>query len=127
MSTRTKGRIVYPRNAADMLALAKKMYEKHLADGNSSPLSVLQDYDWSVTGPTIAGCISNHEEAERLAKKAEELYKARDLAFPEISGIVKNSGSVLKGVYAKNPKKLGDYGLVVDDTPKIPKAKKPKE
>lgn len=127
MNNRTRGRIVYPKSAGGMLQLAEKMYDKHLADGSESPLKVLKDYDWSVTGPTIVTCIDNHKKAEALSKKAEELYKARDLALKDIDGIVRNSGSVLKGIYAKNPKVLGDYGLVVNDSKQAVKETEIKE
>ena len=121
MKSRTRGRIAYPRTVMGMLTLASKMYEKHQADGTNSLLNMLNDYDWSVTGPTIKECVANHEQAEAYAKKAEEFYKARDLALIDITAIVQNSGSVLKGVYAKNPKVLGDYGLTVNDSKQVVK------
>ena len=117
MATRTSGRIVIPRNPADLLALAKKIYEKHQADGAASPLNAMQDYSWATDGPKVAPCTQNHTQAEFHTKKAEEFYRDRDIDYPTIKAIVQNSASVLKGIYAKNPKKLGDYGFVVNDSP----------
>lgn len=104
--------------------MAQKIYDKHQADGAASPLNAMQDYDWTVDGPKIVPCKKNNDDAEAAAKLAEKLYRDRDIDLEPIKKIVKNSAAVLKSIYAKNPKKLGDYGLVVDDTPK---AKKPSE
>ena len=123
MSTRTSGRVVVPTNPADLLALAKKIYAKHIADGPASPLKAMVDYDWAVDGPKVAPCQASHDEAEAAAKKAEEAYRQRDVNIPAIKAIVKNSAAVLKSIYAKNPKKMGEYGIVVDDTVQVKKVK----
>lgn len=124
MAARTTGRIVIPTNPIDLLNLAQKIYDKHLADGAASPLNAMQDYSWAVDGPKIAPCKQNNDDAEAAARTAEQLYRQRDIDLPAIRLIVKNSAAVLKSINAKNPKVLGEYGLVVDDTPKV---KKPKE
>ena len=123
MSTRTSGRVVVPTNPAELLALAAKIYAKHVADGAASPLKAMVDYDWAADGPKIAPCLANHTDAEAAAKKAEEAYRQRDVDLPAIKAIVKNSAGLLKKINAKNPKKLGDYGFVVDDTVQVKKAK----
>jgi hypothetical protein len=38
-------RVVIPKTAEKMLALAEKVYGKHTADGASSPLNLLKDTD----------------------------------------------------------------------------------
>lgn len=123
MATRTIGRIILPKNPAELLDLAKKIYDKHLADGAASPLNAMQDFSWAVEGPKVVPCKTNHVEAEQAAKLAEQLYRQRDVDLPAIRSIVQNSSQILKSIYAKNPKVLGDYGLVVDDSKQ---AKKPK-
>ncbi|MDI1315919.1 hypothetical protein [Flavobacterium sp.] len=123
MPARTSGRIVIPTNPSDLLILAQKIYDKHVADGATSPLNAMSDYNWATDGPKVAPCKQNNDDAEDAAKKAEQFYRQRDVDLPQIKSIVQNSAAVLKSIYAKNPKVLGDYGLVVDDTPK---AKKPK-
>lgn len=122
MATRTPGRIKLPSNATDLLELANKIYEKHQADGAASPLNAQQDYDWSTEGPKISPCLTNHNKAEEAMKVAERFYKERDNDLPAIRAIVQNSAQLLKSVYAKNPKVLGDYGFVVDDTKKVKKS-----
>lgn len=123
MPARTTGRIIIPTKPAELLTLAQKIYDKHLADGASSPLNAMSDYNWTTEGPKVAPCKQNNDDAEAAAKKAEQLYRQRDVDLPNVKAIVQNSAAVLKSIYAKNPKILGDYGLVVDDTPR---AKKPK-
>ena len=116
MATRTAGRIILPKNPAELLDLAKKIYDKHVADGAASPLNAQQDFKWSVEGPKVLPCRTNHDAAEQAAKQAEKLYRQRDADLAPIKAIVQNSSQVLKGIYAKNPKILGDYGFVIDDS-----------
>lgn len=118
MAGRTPGRIVLPKKISDLLELGEKIFEKHKADGAASPLNAQQDFSWSVEGPKVAPCLNNHEKAEEAAKLAEQLYKERDKDYPAVLAIVQNSAQLLKTIYAKNPKVLGEYGFVVDDTPK---------
>ena len=126
MAARTSGRIVLPKNPAELLDLAKKIYDKHAADGAASPLNAQQDFKWDVEGPKIAPCTTNHIEAEKAMRKAEELYRQRDVDLSPIKAIVQNSAQVLKSIYAKNPKMLGDYGFTVDDSKQVKTPKEPK-
>lgn len=121
MRNRTIGRVVIPRSPADLLALASKIYAKHISDGVASPLKAMVDFSWAEDGPKINPCLAKHVEAEEAAKKAEEAYRQRDVDIPAINAIVKNSAAVLKGIYAKNPKKMGEYGFTVDDSVQVKK------
>lgn len=116
MAKLTKGRITISANPREGLALAKKVYEKHLADGAASPLGDLDGVSWAVSGPKIDPCLAKHEEAEKLSRQAEEAYRQRDAMLSEITDIVRVSKNLLKGKYSKNPKMLGDWGYQVDDT-----------
>lgn len=124
MATRTNGRIVLPKGTNDLLDLAEKIYEKHQADGESSPLHAQQDFSWGIDGPKVVPCRSNHQKAEEASKLAEKYYRQRDLDLPAIRAIVQNSAQILKNIYAKNPKVLGEYGFVVDDSKPVKKPKK---
>ena len=61
-------------------------------------------------------------------RKMEEAYRQRDLLLPDISDITRTSIGLLKKIYSKNPKKLGDYGIDIDDSKRkavpTPNAKK---
>ncbi|WP_207896533.1 hypothetical protein [Flaviaesturariibacter flavus] len=52
----------------------------------------------------------------------EIAYRERDLLMGDIDGIIASSRDVLKGVHKKNPKRLGEWGFTVDDTPKQKKS-----
>jgi hypothetical protein len=121
MPPRTSGRVLIPTNARELLKLAKKIYDKHQADGANSPLNAMQDYNWATDGPKVALCAKYNIDAEAATKLAKQLYRQRDLNLSTIKAIVQNSASVLKGIYAKNPKVLGDYGFIVDDSKQVKK------
>ncbi|MDI9364886.1 MAG: hypothetical protein QM541_08040 [Flavobacterium sp.] len=121
----TKGRVMVSRNPEELLKLADKVYKKHVADGAASDLNNLDadTYNWAKVGPTIAPCLQFHDLAERLKGEMEEAYRQRDALFASIDEHVKGSSAYLKGKYAKQPKKLGNWGFEVDDTPKAAKKK----
>lgn len=121
----TKGRVVVSRNPEELLKLAEKVYKKHVADGATSDFNNLdaETYDWAKVGPTIAPCLEFHDLAEELKRQMEEAYRKRDALFTPIDEHVKGSSAYLKGKYAKQPKKLGNWGFEVDDTAKAAKKK----
>jgi len=121
---KTSGRIEIPKNPAEMLTLATRVYAKHLADGANSQLSVLADYDWSQVGPTVQTAQAKHNEAETLKGQMESAYRERDLLLTPIEEILKSSRNLLKALNAKNPKRLSEWGFNVDDT--IPSSPTPK-
>ena len=130
MATRTPGRIIIPKNNEELLALADKIFAKHQADGTVSPLNAQQDFSWRDEGPKIELCLRNHNDADAASKLAERLYRERDRDLPAIRAIVQNSAQLLKGIYAKNPKVLGEYGFIIDDSKQVKKEKpktKPEE
>jgi hypothetical protein len=85
-------------------------------DGDASPLKALVDNNWDVTGPKIANCQLYHKTAERLRKEMDLAYAERDKVLVEIEEIVRNSAALLKGIYRKTPKKLGEWGFEVTET-----------
>lgn len=124
MALRTKGRIVLTKNPKDILEAAKSVYEKHLALGAASPLNILQDVDWSVTGLKITPTLDEHALAEYHKAKSEEHYADRDKEMPEITNTLKKSITFLKASFGDNPKKLVDWGITVDDSPRLKSNKK---
>ncbi|HRH50350.1 MAG TPA: hypothetical protein PLP23_16450 [Panacibacter sp.] len=78
---------------------------------------------WVTYITTIATCLAFHDDAESFKSKMEEAYRNRDALLAPIEDIVRGSSAYLKGKYSKNPKKLGDWGYPVDDTPKVKKKK----
>jgi len=127
MSRRTTGRVMIPENPADFLKLAKTIYDKHVALGAASPLNTVADYDWNAEGPKIQICTQDHEDAEQYAKDAENAYRRRDINLKPLRAMVKNGAALLKSANSKNPKNLGDWGIVVDDTVQVKKTTTPKQ
>ena len=121
----TKGRVNIPRNPDALLKTAGKVYNKHVADGTKSELNNMDEtkYDWVKVGPTIPICQELHDKAEALKSQMEQTYRDRDALLPGIDLHVKGSRDYLKGKYSKQPKKLGEWGFEIDDTPKAPKKK----
>lgn len=122
MSKTTRGRIIITKNIPDNLDLAQKIYDRHLADGKESLLKNLEDVIWEDIGPQIKQCMQLHRKAEELKRQMEDAYRQRDLAYPKISEAIQSTKLYLKGRFAKNPKKLGEWGFNVDDTPRFKKS-----
>lgn len=118
---KTLGRVIIPNSIEELLTLAQSVYKKHQNDGGSSILKGLQDYNWDTLGPNVAQALAKHREAEDLRRRMENAYKERDLMLGEIRAAVRSTAAMLKGANAKNPKRLGEWGFVVDDTPKTKK------
>jgi hypothetical protein len=99
-----------------------------IVNANNSATSDLNNldsstYDWAKVGPTIAICLGFHDEAEDHKLKMEEAYRKRDALIATIDEHLKGSRTYLKGKYANQPKKLGNWGFEVDNTAKALKKK----
>ena len=116
-------RIVIPTNVGELLGLASLIYARHQADGKSSPLHAITDDAWDDYGPKIQEALAKHNEAEEYIRKAEQAYRERDAIVSGLDGLVKRSRDLLKAIFRKTPKKLGEWGFEVNDTPKLVKAK----
>ena len=120
MSNTINGRIRIYTNVRHNLELAKKIYEKHVADGADSLLSGLDGFSWEATGPKIPFCLERHKEAICLSKTTEEAYRQRDAVLAEITDIIRASKSLLKSSHKVCPDKLIDWGFVLyDNSPVI--------
>lgn len=124
MAGKTSGRIVATRNAEDIVALAKAIYKKHQADDKDSILHLLEDVKWSDVGPTIEAAAEQAKLAADLKRQMEEAFAKRDEMLAPIIAANNASKKLLKGKYASNPKKLGEWGFDVDNTPAKPRAQK---
>jgi len=111
-------RIVIPTNVGELLHLANLVYKKHQADGKDSPLNALEDYKWDDIGPNLALAAAKHEEAEEYSRRAEQAYRERDRLMGDIKGLIQASRDLLKAIFKKSPKKLGEWGFEVNDTPR---------
>ena len=120
---RTSGRVVLSKNPKENLDAAQKVYDKHVALGADSPLRLIEDVDWSISGPKIDTATKANNQAEFHKGEMEKEYAKRDLLMPEVVNALKSSIKLLKASYGGNPKKLTDWGIAVDDTPPVKKPK----
>ena len=120
---RTRGRIAISKNPKDNLDLALKIFQKHNELGDQSPLNILEDIDWAVTGPKAEVALKSHDLAEFHKAESEKNYAERDRNITDVAEALRQSIALLKASFGNNPKKLADWGVNVDDSPK---AKKPK-
>jgi len=116
-------RIAIPTNVGELLHLASLIFAKHQADGANSPLHALTEDHWDEYGPKIQEALAKHREAEEYTRKAEQAYRDRDRLVGDLDGLVKRSRDLLKAIFKKMPKKLGEWGFEVNDTPKVAKVK----
>ena len=121
MAKKVNVRVSIPKNVQELLELSSNVYAKHVADGSSSPLNALQDVKWETIGPKIAVGLQKHFEAEDLKRKMELAYKERDASVVDISEVLAASRDLLKSIYSKTPKKLGEWGFDTADSPKAMK------
>jgi len=112
----TKPRVNIPKNPAQKLDLASKIYAKHSSMSDASLLNALQSHTWTANGPEVANAQTLHQQAEEYNRQAEEAYRKRDLLLSEIDESIKSTRDLLLGIYRDNPKELGQWGFEVDDT-----------
>ena len=111
-------RVAVPNNVEELLNLARLIFEQHRSLGEKSPLSPL---DWDNLGKNVGTALEFHLEAEALKRQMELKYRERDALLTPLDELVRQSRDLLKAIYKKEPKKLGDFGFSVDDTPRIKK------
>ncbi len=119
-------RVEIPENPTELLDLAKKISNKHIADAANSPLKGIVDFNWSVTQPFIAPAQAKDAEAANFRKKAEEAIGERDKNIDQIKGSIKASRDVLLGLNKKNAKVLGQWGFAVSESVSAAPKKKTK-
>lgn len=107
-------KVIIPGNAKEKLDLASKVDAKNTEMGVDSPLKSLT---WDVQGPKIAVALSYHEKGEAFLRQAEEMFEQRDIVIGPIDDLLRQSRDQLKVTYRNEPRKIGEFGYVVNDTP----------
>lgn len=113
-----KARVMLSTNVEEILSLAEKVYRKHVAEGGNSPLKTLADFNWDTIGPRIEAIKTIHEESETLKRRSEELVKDRNIDLTELEDCLRSSKNLLKSIYSKSPKRMGEWGFDVMDSGK---------
>jgi hypothetical protein len=75
------------------------------------------DLKWSAIAAALADAKTHDDDAADLAKQAEREYNARDAAMPKVTQALRDARDLLLVANRDNPKALGHFGFVVDDSP----------
>jgi hypothetical protein len=102
--------IKYPSKFDEQVKLFKLIYEKHLADGDKSPLA---DYDLKGCNTRTGTAMESDKKAKEYTRMSEELTRERNLAFDTVTENMRAMGALLKAKYRDNPKELGKWGFTV--------------
>ncbi len=113
-------RVDIPKNPKELLTLGSSIFEKHQADGASSPLRLLADYSWDNEGPKLTLADAKNNEAEKYKKLMETAYRERDLLMADTTYIIRATRDLLTGINSENMKRLAEWGFSVEasDAPK---------
>lgn len=108
-------RVEIPKRPLELIDLAEKVYAKHQSDADNSALKPLP---WTEVSVTLSQAEELHIKAEKLKREMDQVYEERDKLLKPIEEIVKSSRDILIGVHKKQPKKLGEWGYIVIESPK---------
>lgn len=106
-------KIVIPEEFLKREKLFKDIKAKHAADGASSPLI---QFDVAGISTKVTDARSYHDQGEELSKKAEDFYEKRDIEMKFVMDELRRWAQFLKQIYRSNPRELGNWGYVVDDS-----------
>lgn len=118
-------RVIIPRNADKAFALANRVLRKHSEDGDDSPLKVLKDHNWTDSAPLLQRAEELQAKVKQMERDLERKYKERDLAMAPVTATLRASRDILLSVHASNPRRLGEWGFEVNDTPQKKKKDEP--
>lgn len=114
-------RVDIPTKPTDAITLLGKVKAKHDELGADSQLKGLK---WDEINAALANAKTHDDKAAQLEKDMEKEYRARDVSMPAVTQALRDSRDTLLVANRANPKALGDYSFVVDDTPQAPPADK---
>ncbi|MCG3165270.1 MAG: hypothetical protein POELPBGB_01032 [Bacteroidia bacterium] len=119
------GRINYPTEFGLRTEIMEAFSVKYASvPAASNPLNpYLALHNYSITDDMVAVTDARgfHEQAKQLAKDAEDATEDRNNVWLPVVEHVRSIGGFLMGLYNNNPKELGNWGFVVDDSPRAPK------
>jgi len=101
-----------------LLDLVKKVREKHVADGDASPLKVM---NWTTVNTMIDEALHAEDRAMQLKREQRKAFQDRSHKLTNILAVVRNSRDILTGVHNEQMKVLGLWGFdVLDKRVRIP-------
>ena len=102
-----------------LLDLAKRVHDKHQADGEGSLLKML---NWDDVRPIIEEALTAQQNAEWHRRKMLEAYQQRSLRLRPVVQILRDSRDILTGAHSKEMKVLGNWGFDVLNARNNPEA-----
>ena len=118
---RTTLRVQMPDDPSDAIKLLRSVKDKHTELAAASPLSGL---DWDEITAALENAETQDALSDKLYRNAEKATKKRDRSTPVVKSPLRASRDVLLGVYQSNPKKAGDFGFKVNDSPQTSASEK---
>lgn len=119
------GRINYPSEfglrTQIMEAFSVKYASIPAASNPLNPYLLLHEYSITDDMVDVTDAKGFHEQAKALAKEAEDATEDRNNDWNPVMEHVRSIGGFLMELYNNNPKELGNWGYVVDDSPRAPK------
>ena len=107
-------RVKIPTNPTDQIKLLGAVQAKHGAAGAGSPLSSLK---WKEIDAALADADTHDKQASQFQKDMEREYRDRDVSMPAVTQALRDARDLLLVANRTNPKALGDFGFIVDDSP----------
>jgi hypothetical protein len=107
-----RNRVRIPKKSVELVDLAKRVKDKHLADGDASKLNIL---NWAELGPFIDEAVALQEKTMQLRRTLMESYQKRDQKSVAIADFLRSSRNILSGAHLKELKVLGQWGFDVLD------------
>ena len=114
-------RVNIPTNPDALVALAKSISDKHVADGAGSPLAGLNMADLATKTATAD---TQNQASKKAYRDAELATQNRDLALGAgkstqgtVNYYVAAARDLLLALNKGNEQKLGDWGFTVDQSP----------
>lgn len=126
----TTGRISYPSDFLHLTGIFEKLAEKYgTYPAGTSPLDpYLNKHGHSIAADQgiIGNATMQHNLAEAKARASEQATQSRNNIWNPVLEHMRGIGAFLLALYTGNPKELGYYGFVVDNSPRAPREIKSK-
>lgn len=113
-----KKRVKIPMNDAQaLIILARKVRDKHVADGEASPLKFL---NWAEINAMIDEASAVEDQANDIKRVKRQVYQARSRKLTALRTQLRRSRDILTGMYRDEMKVMGSWGFDVLDNKTSP-------
>lgn len=72
---------------------------------------------WTIIDAAFVDAKTHDGKAAQLEKDMEKEFPARDVSMPVVTQALRGARDLLLVANRDNPKALGDFGYIVDDSP----------